>query len=197
MEAVSKYFYYDKQFFADNNLSVPTSFNGVLDLCKAIRKINPSIVPLPIGNSERWHVVHYMTVLNERVLGIDGTKADYDLSASDADLFTDPGYVEAWNKLLELQDAGCFQDAPNATSPEVAWSMFSSQISPMIYCGTWCMSTFNKDGFTDYALFRFPPVEGGKSDGTTNMVVPQGMQVSSKTQHPEEAVAWLSLPCDA
>ena len=33
-------------------------------------------------------------------------------------LFTDPGYVDAWQKVLDLQKAGCFQDAPNATSPE-------------------------------------------------------------------------------
>jgi raffinose/stachyose/melibiose transport system substrate-binding protein len=55
------------------------------------------------------------------------------------------------------------------------------------------MATFDADGFTDYAMFRFPTVEGGKSDGTTNMVIPQGLQVSAKTKHPKEAVEWLSF----
>ncbi len=192
-QAVSKYFYYNKTFFAENDLQPPETFQGILDLCGQIREIDPSLVPLPIGNSERWHVNHYITVLNERVMGMEATEADYNLTAPDDELFTDPGYVEAWNKLLEIQEAGCFQDAPNATSPEVAWSMFSSEIAPMIFCGTWCMNTFDGDGFRDYALFRFPPIEGGASDGSTNMVVSEGLQVSSKTENPEAAVAWMSF----
>ncbi len=71
--------------------------------------------------------------------------------------------------------------------------MFSSEIAPLIFCGSWCMSTFDNDGFTNYGMFRFPRVEGGKSDGTTNMVIPQGLQISAKTKHPKEAVAWASF----
>lgn len=193
IEAVSKYFYYNVPFFEEHGLEEPQSFAGLLDLCGAIRAIDPSIVPLPLGNSERWKVNHYITVLNERVLGIEATEDDYALTASEDVLFTDPGYVEAWYKLLEMQEAGCFQDAPNATSPEVSRSLFAAEISPMIFCGSWCMAHFDEEGFTDYALFRFPPVEGGASDGSTNMTVPQGLQISPQTRHPEEAVAWASF----
>ncbi len=87
--------------------------------------------------------------------------------------------------MLELQEAGCFQDAPNATSPEVSRSMFSSEVSPMIFCGSWCAGIFDSEGYTDYAMFRFPPVEGGASDGNSNMVVPEGLQVWSQTNIPK------------
>jgi raffinose/stachyose/melibiose transport system substrate-binding protein len=191
-DAVTKYFYYNTRFFDEHGLTPPTSFGGLLQLCRDIRAIDPEIVPLPLGNSERWKLNHYITILNERVMGNDALRGDYALTAPDDQLFTDPGYVTAWGKVLELQQAGCFQDAPNATSPEVSRAMFSSEVSPMIFCGSWCMSIFDGEGFTDYALFRFPPVEGGVSDGNSNMVVPQGLQVSAKTAHPEEAVAWLT-----
>ncbi len=192
-DAVTKYFYYDTAFFADNNLTVPATFNELLTLCGAIRAVDPEIVPIPLGNSERWKMNHYITVLNERVMGNDALRADYNLSAADDALFANPGYVTAWEKVLEMQAAGCFQDAPNATSPEVSRTMFSSQISPMIFCGSWCMSIFDGEGYTDYALFRFPPVDGGASDGNSNMVVPQGLQVAAVTAHPAEAVAWISF----
>ncbi len=192
-DAVTKYFYYDNAFFADNALTVPTTFNELLGLCTAIRAIDPEIVPIPLGNSERWKMNHYITLMNERVMGNDALRADYSLTAADDALFTNPGYVTAWEKVLEMQGAGCFQDAPNATSPEVSRTMFSSQISPMIFCGSWCMSIFDGEGYTDYSLFRFPPVEGGASDGNSNMVVPQGLQVAAATQHPAEAVAWISF----
>lgn len=190
--AVTKYFYYNTAFFDEHGLSEPATFDELLGLCRSIREIDPAIVPLPLGNSERWKMNHYITVINERILGVESLRDDYALSAADEDLFTEPGYVTAWEKVLELQGAGCFQDAPNATSPEISRSLFSSEISPMIFCGSWCASIFDSDGFTDYALFRFPPIEGGASDGNSNMVVPEGLQIAAASPHPEAAVAWAS-----
>ena len=190
--AVTKYFYYNTAYFKEHGLSVPTSFDGLLGVCRRIREIDPNTVPLPLGNSERWKMNHIITVINERVMGNAALRADYALTAPDDALFTNPGYVTAWEKVLDLKKAGCFQDAPNATSPEVSRSMFSSEVSPMIFCGSWCAGIFDSEGFTGYAMFRFPPIEGGASDGNSNMVVPEGLQVWSKTKHPKEAVAWIN-----
>jgi len=192
-EAVSKYFYYNKAFFAEHKLTPPADFDGLLKLCKDIRAVDASIVPWPLGNSERWKLNHVITMLNNRMLGGQGTAADYALKAPDDQLFTNPGYVEAWQKVLDLKEAGCFQDAPNATSPEATRSMFASEVSPMIYCGTWCANIFFAEGFDNFAMFRFPPVAGGKGDPNANFLVPQGFQVSSKTQHAAEAVEWMSF----
>ena len=192
-EAVSKYFYYNTKYFDEHGLSIPTTFEELLGLCGEIRAIDSETVPAPLGNSERWKLNHYITVLNERTMGMDALNDDYALTAEDDELFADSGFVEAWDNVLKMQEAGCWQDAPNATSPEVSRTMFSAEISPMIFCGTWCMSIFDNDGFTDYEMFRFPPIEGAPSDGSTNMVVPQGLQISAKTEHPEEAVAFASF----
>ena len=193
-DAVSKYFYYDKAFFADNKLEAARRRStGCCGSAKAIRAIDPAIVPWPLGNSERWKLNHVITMLNERVLGAEATAADYALTAPDDQLFTNPGYVEAWQKVVDLKEAGCFQDAPNATSPEATRSMFAAQVSPMIYCGTWCANIFIGEGFDNFAMFRFPAVEGGKGDPGAGFLVPQGLMVSAKTQHPAEAVAWASF----
>ncbi len=192
MEAVSKFFYYNVSWFEENNLSVPDSFDGVLQLCRDIRAIDADIVPMPLGNSERWKLNHFITMLNERVVGYEAAGDDYDLSAADDELFADPAFVTAWEKVLELQDAGCFQDAPNATSPELTRAMFSSGAAPMIYCGSWCAGIFDQDGFRDYAMFRMPAVEGGTGSADTNFVLVQGYQVSVQTDNAEETVKWLS-----
>ena len=97
-------------------------------------------------------------------------------------------------RCVDLKDAGCFQDAPNATSPEATRSMFAAQVSPMIYCGTWCANIFIGEGFDNFAMFRFPAVEGGKGDPGAGFLVPQGLMVSAKTQHPAEAVGMGELP---
>ena len=192
MEANSKFFYYNISFFDQHGLSVPADFEGLLQICRDIRGIDADMVPMPLGNSERWKLIHFMTMLNERVVGAEAAAADYSLAASEEALFTNPDYVVAWEKLLDLQEAGCFQDAPNATAPELTRSMFSAQASPMIYCGTWCAGIFDSEGFTDYAMFRMPAIEGGKGAEGTNMVFIQGYQVASASENPEETVAWLS-----
>jgi len=193
MQAVSKYFYYNNAFFKEHNLSVPTTFGGFLKLCKDIRAVDAKIVPWPLGNSERWKLNHVITMLNDRVLGAAATAADYALTAPDDKLFTDPGYVEAWQKVLDLKNAGCFQDAPNATAPEATRSMFSSEISPMIYCGTWCAQIFYNEKFTDFSMFQMPAVEGGKGDPKAGFFVPEGLQVSAKSTHVAEAAEWVSF----
>lgn len=192
-DAVSKYFYYDIDYFNQHNLAPPTTFTGLLDLCKAIRAIDPNTVPWPLGNSERWKLNHVITMLNERVNGLEAMAADYALTAPDDQLFTNPGYVEAWQKVLDLKDAGCFQDAPNATAPEATRSMFASQVSPLIYCGTWCANIFMTEGFSNFAMFRFPEVEGGKGDPGAGFLVPQGLMVSSKTTNADIAKEWVSF----
>ncbi len=192
-DAVSKYFYYDIDFFKEHNLTPPTTFTGLLDLCKAIRAVDPNLVPWPLGNSERWKLNHVITMLNERVLGLEAMQADYSLNAPEDQLYTNPGYVEAWQKVVDLKDAGCFQEAPNATSPEATRSMFAAQVSPMIYCGTWCANIFISEGFSNFAMFRFPAVEGGMGDGGAGFLVPQGLMVSSKTQHAAEAADFISF----
>lgn len=192
-EAVSKYFYYDPVFFEENNISVPTTFEELLGTCKAIRAVDESIVPWPLGNSERWKLNHVITMLNQRVLGQEATAADYALSAPDDELYTNPGYVEAWQKVVDLMDAGCFQDAPNATSPEATRSMFAAQISPMIYCGTWCANIFASEGYEGFEMFRFPTIADGAGDPGGQFLVPQGFMVSSKSENPELAAAFISL----
>jgi raffinose/stachyose/melibiose transport system substrate-binding protein len=192
-DAVSKYFYYDPVFFEENGLEPPETFDGLLQLCRDIRAIDESIVPWPLGNSERWKVNHVITMLNQRVLGSEATAADYNLSAPDDELFADPGYVEAWQKVVDLMDAGCFQDAPNATSPEASRSMFAAQVSPMIYCGTWCASIFSTEGYDGFQMFRFPVVEGGAGDPGGQFLVPQGLMVSAKSENPELAAEWISF----
>lgn len=190
---LGKYFFYNRTFFAENGLTPPDDFDGLLQLCRDIRAIDPDIVPAPLGNSERWKLNHYITMFNHRILGAQGIAADYDLSAPADELFTDPGYVEALQRVLDMREAGCWQDAPNATAPDVSRAMFASEQSPMIYCGTWCAGIFDADGFTDYAMFRMPPIAGGRGDPNADFLVTEAYQVSSQTEHPEEAVAWASF----
>ena len=104
-DAVSKYFYYNKSVL---RRAQPDAAD---DLRRAARPLQDRSARsirawcrCPLGNSERWKLNHYITMFNERVLGADATAADYALTAPEDQLFTNPGYVEAWQKVLDMKD---------------------------------------------------------------------------------------------
>ena len=192
----SKYFFYNKRLFDENSLTPPTSFSELLDLCRTLR--SSGITPMSLGNSERWQGVHYLSIFNQKIVGENQTGKDYALETPAAALFTDPGYTEAFQKLVDMQDAGCFADAPNATSPEIAWAEFYTEQVAMTYGGTWTIGTFNENGFAgQYGFFRMPPIEGGKGDQNFVLAGPIGLEVSARTSNPKAAEQFIAYAVDA
>jgi raffinose/stachyose/melibiose transport system substrate-binding protein len=49
------------------------------------------------------------------------------------------------------------------------------------------------EGFDNFAMFRFPAVEGGAGDASGQFLVPQGLMVSAKTANPDIAKEWASF----
>jgi raffinose/stachyose/melibiose transport system substrate-binding protein len=191
MQQLSKYFYYNKEIFEREGLSEPATFDELLTLCTTLK--DKGITPISFGNSERWPGVHYLTIFNQKVVGESVTENDYNLSNSAETLFTDPGYEVAFQKLLDMQNAGCFNEAPNSISPEVARALFFSGETAMTYCGTWCIAIMNDNGFEGkYSLFRMPAITDGKGNQNFVMAGPQGLQVSAKTQNMDAVAKFVA-----
>lgn len=188
----AKYFYYHLDLFDQLGLTVPATFDELLTMCGAIREAG--MTPLAFGNQERWEGVHYMTIFNQKMAGEDTIAADYSLTSSPEELFTDPGYVEAFNQLLAMQEAGCFIDAVNSTTPDAASILFSNQQTVMYYQGTWLMGALKEAGLEGkYGMFRMPPITSEAAKGNQNFVLagPTGLEISSKTPYPEAAAKFV------
>jgi raffinose/stachyose/melibiose transport system substrate-binding protein len=92
-----------------------------------------------------------------------------------------------------MQNAGCFNEAPNSISPEVARALFFSGETAMTYCGTWCIAIMNDNGFEGkYGLFRMPAITDGKGNQNFVMAGPQGLQVSAKTQNMDAVAKFVA-----
>lgn len=186
----TKYFFYNEALFADEGLTPPATFTELLELCGTLQERGH--IPIAFGNSERWPGVHYLSIFNQKVVGEAVTERDYSLASSADELFTDPGYAEAFQRLLDMQDAGCFNDAVNAISPEIARAMFYTEQTAMTYCGTWCVGIMEANDFGDeFALFRMPDIEDGRGNQNYVLAAPIGVQISSRSQHTDEAARFL------
>ncbi len=188
----AKYFYYHNDLFEQLGLTVPATFDELLAACGTIR--DADMVPLAFGNQERWEGVHYMTIFNQKMAGEDVIAADYSLASEPDQLFTDPGYVEAFNQLKAMQDAGCFADAVNSTTPDAALIQFTNKQTVMYYQGTWIMGPLNANGLEgQYGMFRMPPITSEAAKGNQNFVLagPIGLEISNKTPYPDAAAKFL------
>jgi raffinose/stachyose/melibiose transport system substrate-binding protein len=186
----SKYVYYNKAVFEQESLTTPTSFDELLQLCTTLKE--RGYTPMSFGNSERWQGVHYLSIFNQKVVGEDQIAEDYALTSSEDDLFTDPGYAEAFQKLVDMKDAGCFTEAANATSPEVSWAQFYTEQVAMTYEGTWGIGIFNQNGFQGkYDFFRMPPIEGGQGNQNYVLGAPIGLEISAKSDSKDAASTFV------
>ena len=192
----SKYFFYNTRIFEENSITPPETFDELLGICRTLSE--NGVTPLSFGNSERWQGVHYLSIFNQKIVGETQTSVDYSLAAPAEELFTDPGYAEAFQALLNMQDANCFGAAPNATSPEIAWAEFYTEQVAMTYGGTWTIGTFNSNDFSgQYGFFRMPAIEGGAGNQNFVLAGPIGVEVSANAENPEAAAEFISFLVNA
>jgi len=189
----AKYFYYNTDIFEGNGITVPTTFDELLAVCETLRAAG--ITPLSFGNQERWEGVHYLSILNQRMAGEATIASDYTLTTPADELFTNPGYAAAFGKLLEIQNASCFADAVNATTPDAALAQFYTEQVAMYYQGTWIMGQLDQNEFEGrYGMFRMPPITSDDAQGDQGYALlgPIGLEISAGTEHPDEAAAFLN-----
>lgn len=191
---ITKYFFYNTEYFKTNNLSVPKTMDETLAMCKKIREIDPRMAPISLGNAEKWKALHYISTFNQKLVGEKQVVEDYTLRESGENLFADPGYVGALQTMVDMSEAGCFNKAPNATTADASRSLFAVGKAATIYCGNWCPGTFDEGGLKDgYDLARLPSIPSGKGDQGYNFALLEGFQIAEKSQNKEAAAKFLSF----
>lgn len=181
----SKVFFYNKDIFDELGLHVPTSwseFTAVLDKIKASGK-----TPIEYGAQDQWTIAHYVGTLNQRILDPAVLAADQNPSKGE---FTDPGYVEALQKFLDL--SRYMNEDMAAVGHEVARNAWIDGEAPIMYMQSAEAGLFGDASFT-YSTFNFPGVEGGKGDALQLTGAPEGFVIAKNTKHPEEANRFLQF----
>jgi raffinose/stachyose/melibiose transport system substrate-binding protein len=97
---------YNKNVFKKLGISLPTSYDSLIQTCKTIRQKDPSIDPVEMGGGDQFPLqVPAFMMWN------DAIKADPNLMANvntGKAKFSDPVFVSGIEKLQGMQKAGCF-----------------------------------------------------------------------------------------
>ena len=189
----SKYMIYNKAIFEKHGLSVPTTFAEFIALNDAL--LAAGEVPIAYGNQAPWAATHYIGDLFAKMVPDDVRQADYQLLAPADQLYTHPGYVEALALYKSFGDKGYFNNGANAISHQQARGAFIAGRSAMVYLELveFYMLADTPVAEQGWGFFPLPPMEGaaGRNDLLTG--APDGFLISAKTEHPEEALAFLNF----
>ncbi|PIE32982.1 ABC transporter substrate-binding protein [candidate division KSB3 bacterium] len=175
------FFWYRKDVFEENNVTVPTTWNELLQVCETL-KAN-GIIPFALANKNKWTGSFYYMYLADR---IGGKKLFQNaLYRKDGVTFEDPAYIKAGEMIQELVEKGYFPEGVNGLDEDLsqASALLYTKKAGMYLMGTWFLSTAMKsypDMMDQLDFFPFPAVEEGKGD-PSNLVGSPGQDYACVT----------------
>lgn len=153
--------FYNKKIFAENNISIPTTWNELLSDSAKLKAAG--ITPLSASGQQGWPITRLIGNYIFRDLGPNAMEAIADGKAK----LTDPDYVKAAAQVADLGKKGYFNN--NVASLDYAGSInaFLTGQTAMMYMGSWLLAnindpTQNKVGVANIGFMPFPAVSGGK-----------------------------------
>ena len=155
-------FWYNKALFAEAGIDAPpATWTELLDAVKKLKAAG--ITPIALGEGDKWPGAFWWEYLAVRI----GGKPAFDAASNRSGAFTDPAFVQAGEKLLELMALEPFQDGYlGATYGDQATAVGNGKAA-MELMGQWAPAV-QKDNSEDklglgedLGWFPFPVVEGG------------------------------------
>jgi len=189
MQKSGEVVFYNKKIFADNNLSVPKSYDEFMNACNTLKA--KGILPVVMGNLDVWPgAVPYMMLFNR----MNGNALYEEVCLNKNAKFDDPAFANTGKKLQEMIQAGVFNSTANATRYDDAGSQFTSGKAAMIFDGLWVLSNFLDKLGNDLGFFNFPMVAGGKGSANDYVVnYDAGFAISSASKNVPAAQAFLEF----
>lgn len=182
--AVSQIVYYNKAIFAENNLSVPTTFEELLSLSQALK--DKGIEPLANGIASNWDILEcvFLGMLPNYV---DGA-ADRALYESGQKKMNDEAFVRALTDFQALSKF--FPEGFEALTNEDGPGMFGMGRAAMFIDGSWTVGMFSEYPDLELGVFAIPAPAGNKPGLCFH--TDMGIAGNAATKHPEEVKAFLA-----
>jgi raffinose/stachyose/melibiose transport system substrate-binding protein len=188
----AKYLVYNTKLFADNGVTVPTTFEELLAACDAFTAKGIK-EPIAFGNQFGWPAIHYMTQLNAYEVPAATLATDYDPATG---AFTDPGYEKALQDFADL-NTKCLTKGSNGISHENGQANFLNSTKPMHYLEAVEFQVLTEAGGApkaladNWAFMKLPAPASAPGDKGALEGAPDGFLVNSKSAHLDIAVDFL------
>jgi raffinose/stachyose/melibiose transport system substrate-binding protein len=186
-------FYYNKQIFKDQGISVPTSLD---ELIAAVNKLKDSgIAPIDMDGKDKWPI---SIMLTDFVARYTGDNTIMSKAVNSKDFSADPRILEAAKLMEKLNKANPYQKSFTATDYGASRNMFAQGKAAMYYMGSWEMgmvsdTSLPEDFRNNIGIFPLPVVTGGTGKVTDIAAWNGGgYSVSAKSPVKAEAIKFLN-----
>ncbi|GGG73275.1 extracellular solute-binding protein [Paenibacillus radicis (ex Gao et al. 2016)] len=179
--------YYNKELFEQAGVKVPTTFEEMVDVVKALKA--KGIQPMAIGEKDSWTGSFLFMNVLLRTNGpgflqevLDGKKT-----------FEDPAFKEAADAFQNLIQAGAFQEGATSFDYNAGENLFKTGKAAMYYMGSWATGGIETSSINGKAgVFKFPTVNG-KGDPNEFMLAPgSAFAISADSKHLPETKDFLN-----
>lgn len=175
---------YNKDYFDQNGLTEPQTYDEFLELCRTI-KDKGDMAPLVIGGQDIWHIgFWFYKAYDDQIMSQD---PDFikNVYAGDKD-FSDPMFTAVFEELQEIFQYG--QDGWVSTPDAQITTFLVSDMAAMMYSGTHMFSQIESaDPDFKYDWFAVP-----SPDGKTRLVgggTASGLAISAESAKDENKKA--------
>ncbi len=180
-----KQWFYNEESFDALGLNAPKTWDEWMDVSKKAK--TGGYIPILFANKNRWPASHWINVLNQKICGEAVTAKDYDpLYGGD---FTDPGYVEALERMDYVDNQGFFNEGYQGVTYEESQPLFAEGMGTMFW--SWTSGMMDYPPKFEWGLFTFPAIPEGKGDQSYIVGGVQGFCVAKDSQNREEAIQFL------
>ncbi len=183
------FLYYNKALFEEAELEPPATWEDLVASCEVFN--DKGIVPVALGNVNRWTGSFWFMNLNLRLGGPDAFLNAYDRTGS----FADPVFVESGELLQDAVRADCFGEGFNGMDYTDEQVLFGTGMAAMELQGDWNYAgLLNIDpelAREDVGIIMFPPVAESEDGDPLALVGGTGVAYAISTTAPEETAAAL------
>lgn len=181
-EIISSGFHYDENLFSENGIAPPQTWDEFIDAGEILK--DNGITPLAQDGNIDFYNAYYYYWAAERIMG-NGSLLE---AAGDetGETWSEPGYLEAAEKVQELADKDFFADGYEGSQYPAAQTAWAQGDSAMILNGSWISSEtgeYSSDNFK-YRAFAFPEIGDSESADEAELylegwVAPKGANIEA------------------
>lgn len=175
-------------------LEVPTTFSGLLDYCADVRAAGKVAFALGIQTDWVTQLIPYALVAS--TVYKDDPEFDQKLADGSA-TFRESGWVDAFDKYLEMDEAGCFNDDPLGTDVTASYNLVNTgeAVGIVQVLASYPQLQSTAPEGTEFGFFPLPADDSGEIPIARGIGVSFAVNESAKNrQNAMDFVDWLATP---
>ncbi|WP_214626508.1 ABC transporter substrate-binding protein [Paenibacillus agaridevorans] len=191
ISTVSMVTFYNKQIFADNGLSVPTTWDELIAVSEALAA--KGISPIMFGGKDQWPINMIIAQLEQSIIRPAGANSDYySKMRTEEKKFTDAEWLEVFTKLQTLSKY--FQKNYAGLDYGQAPALFAQGKAAMMIDGSWSLAQIeDANPSFETGAFLLP----GSNDPVANQVASTkfgfGWMVNKDSKNKDAAIKYLEF----